>query len=189
VGWDRISLSVLKNFPNISAGVRGLYVANTGAFTGDTLFSAGAVDITVDIVSALKKNIVIRKILIENPSVKAHILADGAANWDIMKPSEETVEEDTASSDMDMNVKLKLFRIVEGFVAYIDDSSNIQATLKDIGFTVSGDMARSLVTLNIDAAIDAINVAMDGTKYLNDAIAKAEINVDADMATLFIPEG
>lgn len=181
VGFDRISLSVFKNFPNISAGVRGLYVANTGAFTGDTLFSAGAVDITVDIVSALKKTIIIRKILVEKPSVKAHILKDGAVNWDIMKPSDEIAEEDTASSDMDMNVKLKMFRIVDGFVEYIDDSSNIHATLKDIGFTIKGDMARSLVTLDIDAAIDAVNVAMGGVKYLNDAIVSADVNVDADM--------
>lgn len=181
VGFDRINLSVLKNFPNISAGVSGIYVVNTGTFSGDTLFSAGTVDITVDLFSALKKEIIIRKILIENPSVNAHVLADGSVNWDIMKESEVAVEEDTAASDMDMNIKLKLFRINKGSIAYIDDSSNIQAKLDDLGFTLKGDMARSLVTLDMDAYINAVSVAMGGIKYLNNAILKADLYVDADM--------
>jgi len=52
-----------------------------------------------------------------------------------------------------MNVKLKLFQVNNGDVAYIDDSSNIQASLENIGFTMKGDMAKNLAGLNLVALI------------------------------------
>ena len=180
VNFDRITLSLIRTFPNLNAGIRDLYIANINEFSGDTLLRVGSIDVTVDIVSALRKNVIIRKIIIDKPEVKAHVLTDGSVNWDIMKPGEPE-EEDTTAAGYDMNVKLKLFQVNNGDVAYIDDSSNIQASLENIGFTMKGDMAKNLAGLNLVALIGDVDVMMGGVKYLNGASMRADINVDADM--------
>jgi len=76
---------------------------------------------------------------------------------------------------------LKRFEIIDGAVAYADDSSNLSASLKNLDFVLTGDLSQDFSQLNIVASSDLINVVMEGIRYLRDASLKAKINLDADL--------
>ncbi len=53
--FDKLSLSLFKTFPNVSVGLKGLYIAGINEFKGDTLFSVRSFNVVVDLISALMK--------------------------------------------------------------------------------------------------------------------------------------
>ncbi len=77
---------MFRSFPNVSVGIKDLYIAGINEFEGDTLFSVGSVDVVVDLISAIKmENIKIKRISIDYPRVHAWVMTDGKVNWDIVK--------------------------------------------------------------------------------------------------------
>jgi uncharacterized protein involved in outer membrane biogenesis len=75
--FGRLSISLLRNFPDLSVGVKDIYIAGIDDFQGDTLFSAGSVNVVVDIVSAIRmENIEIKRIVLDKPRVFALVLSD-----------------------------------------------------------------------------------------------------------------
>jgi len=147
--FDKLSLSFMRYFPNASVGLKKLYVAGINEFEGDTLFSAREIKVVVDVISAIKmENIKVKRIFIDKPRVYAHVLADGKANWDIMKEM-GTGEEDTSSGEFNTKVELKSFEISDAVIRYEDEKGKILTSLQDMDFVMTGDMAQDFSTLSI----------------------------------------
>src|ERR1043166_6352584 len=85
---DNISLSLIRNFPNLGIGIDDLSVAGINEFERDTLVRMASLNMSVDLMSVISGDqIKVRSVVIERPVVHAIILKDGKANWDISKPS------------------------------------------------------------------------------------------------------
>ncbi len=180
--FEKLSLSLLRSFPNVSVGLKNLYIAGINEFEGDTLFSVKNAEVTVDLVSAIKmENIKIKRIAIDYPRVHAWVNADGKANWDIAKDTGETAEEDTSASELDMNVALKRFEINHAIIRYDDDSSKISASLGDFNFVMTGDLSKDFTTLELQSNTSPVNVIFGGIRYLKNAAITLQMNVDADL--------
>jgi len=178
--FDKLSLSLIWTFPNVSVGIKNLYIAGINEFEGDTLFSVRSVDIVLDLVSAIKmENIKIKRIAIDYPRVHAWVMPDGKVNWDIMKDTGEA--EDTTASDLNPKVELKRFEINHGLIRYDDDSSKINASLDDVNFDMTGDLSQDFTTLSMNGNTKFLNVAYGGIRYLKNAAMTLQINVDADL--------
>ena len=109
--FEKLSLSLLRSFPNVSVGLKNMYIAGIDEFEDDTLFSVQSIEIVADLVSAIKmENIKIKRVIIDNPSVHAWVLPNGKVNWDIVKDTGAEEEEDTTSSDLNPNIELKDLR-------------------------------------------------------------------------------
>ena len=181
VDFDRLRLSLIKSFPNVSVSLRSLSVIGLDEFEKDTLVKFNSFDATVDLISAIKmENIKVRKIILDKPVVYAHVLPSGKVNWDITKAGAEE-ETDTSVSEFTTKIELKRFEIIDGAITYRDDSSNMSASTKNFDFLLTGDLAQDFSRLDILASTDLINVVMDGIRYLKDASLKARISVDADL--------
>jgi cell division septum initiation protein DivIVA len=179
--FEKLKLSVFRTFPNVSIGIKNMYIAGTGAFEGDTLFRVNSMDLVVDLVSAIQmENIKIKRIIIDEPRVHARVLPDGRVNWDIVKETgpEET---DTTSGDLNPSVELKRFEINHGTLRYDDDTSNIQALLEDFNFDMSGDLSADFTTLKMSSETRSLNVVYDGIRYLRNANLQITMDVDADL--------
>jgi len=125
VDFDRLHLSLIKSFPNVSVSLKSLYIAGLDEFEKDTLVKFNSFDATVDLISAIKmENIRVRKIILDNPVVYAHILPSGKVNWDITRASTEEVT-DTSASEFTTKIELKRFEIIDGDLTYVDDSSKM----------------------------------------------------------------
>ncbi|MBN2480793.1 MAG: AsmA family protein [Bacteroidales bacterium] len=186
VDFDRLAISLIRNFPNLNVGLRQLYVTGIDDFEGDTLVSIGSFDVAVNLLSAIRmENIEIRRIAISEPRIHARVLEDGKVNWDIMKETgAEEEEPDTTMSDFNTKVALKLLEISNGRIAYTDDSSRIEASLDNFNFTMKGDLSKDFTTLAISSSTEFVNVVMGGIRYLRDAGLDLDIELDADLVNL-----
>ncbi len=182
VDFEKLQLSLIRNFPYVSVSLKSLYVAGLDEFEKDTLLKFNSFNLSTDLISAIKmKNIRIKKIILDKPVVYAHVLPSGKVNWDIVKDTGEEEEADTTAGELSTKIELKRFEIIDGAVAYADDSSNLSASLKNLDFVLTGDLSQDFSQLNIVASSDLINVVMEGIRYLRDASLKAKINLDADL--------
>jgi uncharacterized protein involved in outer membrane biogenesis len=85
-------LSFFRNFPNLSFSMKDLYVAGMNKFDGDTLAGFRSFDLVFNLGSLLgSSGYEIRSILIDQGVVNVIYLKDGSANYDIAKPSADTV--------------------------------------------------------------------------------------------------
>jgi hypothetical protein len=179
--FGKISLSLIRHFPYISAGMKNLNITGINGFEGDTLFSAESIDIAVDIISAIRmENIKIKKIVIDQPVVHAWILPDGQVNWDIVKDTGEE-ETDTTSGELNPQVELKSLEVNHANIRYDDDSSKINASLDDLNFTMTGDLSSDFTTLSLNSDTKLLNVTYEGIRYIKDAMLIVNTDVDADL--------
>ena len=179
--FGKLSLSLFRSFPNVSVGLKDMYVAGIGEFEGDTLVSIKSVNIVLDLISAIgMENIKIKRIAIDNPRVHAWMKADGKVNWDIVKETgpEET---DTSSGETNLKVELKSFEINHALIRYDDDSTKIKASLDDFNFLMSGDLSQDFSTLLLTSNAKFVNVIYGGIRYLKNAAMTLQMDVDADL--------
>jgi len=153
VEYSNVSLSLIRNFPNINLHIDGLTVSGRDKFEGDTLLAIDRFAVVVDVSSILSDVIQVNDILIDHPSVHAKVLADSTANWDIVKETSEDTqkEEDTSSGT---KVRINSFRIVDGDIVYDDLSSAIAAGIHGLNVSLSGDLTEKTTDLSLQSSID-----------------------------------
>jgi len=179
--FEKLSLSLFRNFPNVSVGLKNLYIAGIDDFKGDTLFSVQSFEVVVDLVSAIKmENIKIRRIFVDKPRVYARVLSDGRVNWDIMKDT-ATEPEDTTESDLNLKIELKKFAIKDAFIRYDDDEGKIYTTLSQVDFDMTGDLSQEITNLSIHSTTGLLNLVYDNIQYLTDASLTIDMDVKADL--------
>ncbi|HPQ35149.1 MAG TPA: AsmA-like C-terminal region-containing protein [Tenuifilaceae bacterium] len=183
VEFNDFKVSILRGFPDVYIGLTDLSVVGTGQFEGETLVAFDEFSVTVDIVSVLKmENIEVKSILLDKPVMNAIIAKNGKANWDIVPPSDEVVEEETSGEPVEMRVALRKFRIRKANVSYTDYESNMKADVENLNFTLSGNMGLDYSDLDIETTVGIINFYMDGVRYMKNASASFDATIGADLA-------
>ncbi|MHC1703565.1 MAG: AsmA-like C-terminal region-containing protein [Tenuifilaceae bacterium] len=185
VKFDDFKVSIIKGFPNLYIGLEGLSVVGIGSFANDTLIAFDEFSVKVDLISAIKmENFKVKSVLLDHPILTTHITRDGKVNWDIMKATDTTIVEepvDTAGEPVNMKVALQKFEIRNASIKYIDDSSNMSATIRNLNFLLSGNMGMDYTDLKINTSIEALTFAMDGMNYLNKVKLGFNGEIGADM--------
>jgi hypothetical protein len=180
--FSDISISLIRNFPNLSISIKDLNVTGINEFEGDTLVDIRNFEIAVNLISAIKmKNIEVKKIIIDNPYINAIILKDGKANWDITKPSEETQPEDTTASESNTKIQLKLFKINDATIKYTDLEGDMSASLEKMNFTLTGDLSEDFTNMVIDSRTEKFNYIMDGIRYAKNILLLMHFDIDANL--------
>ncbi|MEW5845436.1 MAG: AsmA-like C-terminal region-containing protein [Bacteroidota bacterium] len=185
VDFSNFEVSLIKGFPNLYVGMRGLTVVGIDSFANDTLVAFNEFGVKVNLWSVMDMTTIeVKSILLDGVKLKARVLPDGRVNWDIMKPSEtpETEMEDTlATTTVNTKVALKKFEIRNANIAYIDDSSNMKATIQNLNLTLSGNMGMSQTDLNFRSSIESLNFWMDGIRYLKNASVGFDAKIGANL--------
>lgn len=185
VDFDDFQVSLLKGFPNLYVGMKGLRVVGIDSFATDTLVAFREFSVKVNLWSVIDmQNIEVKSILLDGARLKARVAPDGRVNWDVMKPSEtpETEVEDTVSSSpINTRVALRKFEIRDANIAYIDDSSNMKTTIERFNLTLSGNMGMSQTDLKLSSSIASLNFWMDGIRYLKNASVGFDATIGANM--------
>ncbi len=182
LNFDNLSLSFIRNFPKATISLTDLSIVGKDEFEKDTLLAAHKISVTVNLASIFgNSGYEISKVLLDRPMVNAIVLADGKANWDIMKPSEttETPEKDTAAGNFKLS--LKNLTIDKANIYYRDELSKMSAAINNLDLTLSGDMSAEHTMIKSDAALEALSFMMNGIPYLRKAEIELHMNVDADL--------
>ena len=185
VDFSDLKLSFIRNFPNAYVALEDLTVVGTGEFEGDTLVAFKKFSVTVDIKSVIKmENIQVKSMLLDRARVYAHVLDNGQANWDIMKPDEETEVAPEDTSTFEFRVALKKFEIRNTDITYCDDEGKMLATLKDLNYNLRGDMTQDNADLKMNLEIAQVDFWMDGIRYLKKAHAGFVSEIAADLKNM-----
>ncbi|NOQ26331.1 MAG: AsmA family protein [Bacteroidales bacterium] len=184
-------LSLFKSFPDLNLGLHEVSVKGIDQFEGDTLVYFESFNVQINLISAIKKNVVVKGIVLNKPFINGKVLEDSTANWDITKPVEEIsdtaviedelVEVDTSSETMDYRVDLQKFQIKDAKIKYLDETSDMIAVIDKLNFLVKGDLGTDYSDISINTSINDINVKMGGIKYLKNAKFGFDATIGADM--------
>jgi len=179
VSFKNVDLSFIRNFPNGSIILQDLCIVGKNEFKADTLMSVKTATIVVDIKSFFSdKGYIVNKILLLKPSVYAHVLKDGKANWNITIPDSIKPKEDTTASKFKLSLK-KLI-IENGKIKYKDEQSNMLFSLEDLNHTLSGDFTSASTLLETNTTAGNLTFQKDNVTYLKKTSALLGINIQAD---------
>ncbi len=183
IDFQHLSLSFIKNFPNASVSLENFYVAGVDEFEGDTLVFAKNLSATVNIKSFLgASGYEILKVSLDNARLHAIVLEDGKANWDITKADSVKTEEEKTPSEFKMS--LDKVSITNTDIIYDDAVSKMNAELKNLNLTLTGDMTADETLIETNLTIDSLSYIMDKIPYISKAKAKADIKLDADLKNM-----
>ncbi len=179
VDWGSWSISLLRNFPNLSVEVHDIRVSNKAPFEGVDLARIGTLSATVNFWSLFGDKITIKRLGLIEPYFHIKVLADGSANYDIAISDSLAVEDpaDTAATAFDIG--LTEYWIERGHLIYDDAPLTMYMELAGLDHRGSGDFNQDIFTLSTTTTSEAVDVVYDGIKYLKRA--KADINADIEM--------
>lgn len=182
--FEKLDISLLRNFPNASLNLKGLTLVGTDRFEGDTIVAARRITVVVNLMSLVgDEGFEVRKIILASPALHAHKLADGAVNWDVMKPSEPadtTAAEEAAPSSFRLSVRD--FRLTDAVIRYEDDSTGMELRTAPLSLRLSGDMSAESTQLDLDLLAGGVDFTQGGVPLLHDAELALDAEIDADLA-------
>ena len=177
--FETVKISLIRNFPKATISIGDFAIWGIEDFETDTLFSARSISATINLKSLFSDSgYDISKISLSKANLNAIALADGRVNWDIMKPSEEDVED--TESDGGFRIKLRSVRLSDCNIVYDDRGANMRISAQGVAIGLSGDMSASDALLRIKAGIASLGVKYGGVAWLSSAKVTADIDMDAD---------
>ncbi len=182
--FEKLDISLLRNFPNASLNLKGLTLVGTDRFEGDTIVAARRITVVVNLMSLVgDEGFEVRKIILASPALHAHKLADGAVNWDVMKlsePADTTAAEEAAPSSFRLSVRD--FRLTDAVIRYEDDSTSMELRTAPLSLRLSGDMSAESTQLDLDLLAGGVDFTQGGVPLLHDAELALDAEIDADLA-------
>lgn len=181
---DKISISLLSSFPNLTLGVQDLSITGKDVFESDTLFSAKNFSVEMDIVAIIKgEPLSIKGIVLDEPLINILVLKDGSANYDITYPSdtEEPAEEESAD---EFKFGIEHWEINNGRIMYLDQLYEVALSLKGVNHSGKGDFTLSVFDMQTNTEVDDFSFAYGGDVYVSHKILKADLLLGMDLDSM-----
>ncbi|MES2617212.1 MAG: AsmA family protein [Bacteroidota bacterium] len=179
---DDISISLIRNFPQLSIGIDHLSITGKDTFSGDTLVYLPEFKATLNLMSVIKGDkIEINTISLEKPLINLLVLENGKANWDIAK-ADSTATEDTSASKF--NLALDELTITDGNLLYTDNSLPFNTSLKHFDHTLTGDFTADNFLLKTVTSAKEFTLGYGGINYIYKVAADIKANLDMDMKNM-----
>ncbi|MBO5399976.1 MAG: AsmA family protein [Alistipes sp.] len=181
--FDRLDISLLRNFPQASVSLHDFWLKGVDAFQNDTLVYAGELTAAVNLASLIGGDYEISKVVVADTRLNAIVLEDGRVNWDVMKSSDD---EPSTPSDAPASFSVQLKRLsVDNLTAVYDDrQGGLYAAVEALEATCSGDLGSDNTTIRLKAATPSVSFRSGGIPMLSRAEVKAEMDVDADLKNM-----
>lgn len=178
---DKVSLSLLRHFPNLTLQTDSLSIVGQSPFRGDTLLSTRAFEVSVNLLSAISGDkLKLNGVYLDRPRVLVKILRDGRANYDIYKSveSEEVAKTDTSQTAFTLDIDE--WAMKDGLIRYEDLSLPMKVRLEMVNHTGSGSLSAEIADLALNTKAERITVSYDGMEYLTDKKLDADMKLRAD---------
>ncbi len=169
---NNFSLTVFRNFPNITAEIKELGVFNRAPFEGEHLFVVDRLDIEINLADVLfGDQLRLKGITLVGPQINVKVLPDGRANYDIAIPSTDTTQ---ASEPSKFSFGIDHWEVIKGELTYDDQSIPYYLSMKGLNHTGSGDFTQDIFDLKTHTVVDSVSTAMGKMQFL--ANKRAEVD-------------
>ncbi|NTW23731.1 MAG: AsmA family protein [Lentimicrobium sp.] len=180
--FEGVSLSLFRSFPDFSLRLDKLTLVGIDEFAKDTLASIPDMKLTIDLMSVFKgTQYEIKVVKLNNPMFKLRVLADGRANWDIVKPPADTTAPAEGGPEVPFKAALRSFTINDGTIIYDDASLNTLVIARQVNHELSGDLTADFTEVLTETAVGDLVVDYEGIRYLNKAKALLKSKIGADL--------
>lgn len=177
---DNFSVSLFRQFPNITATLKDFSVVGHAPFVGDTLASATSFQITLNLWSVLfGDQMRISKIKLDKPHVLVKVLEDGRANYDIAIEDTTVVATDTTSSGF--SIGIDQWEIKDGKIVYDDRSLAFFISLEDVQHTGNGDFTQDIFDMTTKTQANNVRLRYDGVEYVSNKALDADVTMNLNL--------
>ena len=185
VDWRQVRLGLFRHFPNLTLTLDDLSAVGTGKFEGDTLALMPHFHVSLGLGSVIRTAmgggpLEVRTVELDRPRLDLVKLADGTANWDIMKKDSTAAG---ASSSRSVDVSLQQLAINDANVRMDNRQAGLLAIVRGYDQTLSGDFSRQNVAVRTKADADSVSVTFAGVPYLNQVHLALDADAQADLAS------
>lgn len=182
VSYDEFSISLLKNFPNITIDLGNLTLIGKQPFEGDTLMHTKKFSLTADLMKAIKSNnLSLSAVSIEDGTLQLLVDSAEQVNWDIAiekddaKNNQNSEEESTLIASFD-NVSVTNFTINYTSLA---DSYIFKTTIEKA--ETKGDFAKSITKIISKGKLNKTTYISEGTTLLPSTDVDFDLAMSVDM--------
>ena len=150
-------------------------------FKGVKLADIKALKLSLDLMSVINGGTIqINTIGLLSPNLHVIVMADGTANYDITKPSDEAeAPVEAAGDEAGFSVGLSEYYLRNANIIYDDRAGGMYAHLVNFTHEGSGDFTQDDFLLKTKTNADAVTFKMDGVPYLNRT--KLDMKFDMNM--------
>lgn len=182
VDFRDVSLSLIKDFPNLKVDVSDISVIGKGDFKGQKLFSASSTAVSMDIWSLFNESpYKLNNVSVDGAEINVLILKNGLANYDIAIATPPTAE---ATPPVQYVLELDHYSLTNSDVSYSDQMLNLHMTMKGINHTGSGDFTQDIFDLDTHTEVDALSISMENMSYLKNVKTTADAKINMDLPNL-----
>lgn len=190
VGFSDVSISLIRDFPNVSMQLKQFKVDGTGVFKDVRLLEADYLQASIDLRTVFNRNIPLRvnEIHLESPMLHILVTEDGLANYDIAKPAPVPPPgADTLVIPASEQILATLERITvnSASLSYDDASIGLAMSLQGLTHESHGDVSAARYVLDTYTKVDSLTVDYGGIRYLDRAesevTARFDVNQDSSM--------
>jgi uncharacterized protein involved in outer membrane biogenesis len=184
VTFGDFDVSLLSSFPDFRLKMQDVKVVGKGNFSRDTLVSLPALKVDMNLMSVIKgSQYEINSIALEKPRIHARVLANGKANWDIVK-ADTAAAPATTEEATTYKMSLEEFSITDGYIVYDDASMDFKTILDDMDYTMSGDFTQDNFTMKNDMEVGKFTMNYGGMAYMNKVKTKIDAELEMDMVNM-----
>ncbi len=186
VDFGEFDLTVFSSFPDLRFKINNVQVIGINEFKNDTLANIGQLSTDINLKSLFGDKYQINSIVIDKARLQAKVLFNGKANWDIAKPSTDSLGQPTPESTEPSKfaMKLKELKIKDAYIVYDEQQSNMYSKLEGFNYDLSGDFTQDNFVLSNLLDIAKTTFKMGGVAYLNEAHTRFKADLEADMPQL-----
>ena len=171
-----IDFTVLKKFPDASIDFKKIKISEVSdKVKKDTLFQAGEISLHFNILDIFNKNYKIKKIEIDNASLKIKIDKHGKDNFHFWKSST-----DTTSANKNLSFDLEKIILKNVHFSFKDNKTKIEALGLVRNTTFSGNFSEKHYSLETASDILIHTFKVNEQSYLNNKNISAQIILDVD---------
>jgi hypothetical protein len=185
--FNKISLSVFKRFPHISATIEEFGIIGNPPFQNDTLIHMDRFQVDFNLRSILFDDFpTLTGIHLDGGSIYVKVLEDGRANYDITYPSDE---EETTESNFRMAIDIIEVNNVD--LIYDDRELQYFMALGRIKADGRGDFTLDVYDLPLRLEAIIADISYEGTNYLRNKTFKGStiLNIDLDQMRFAFSDG
>ncbi|MBC5994127.1 AsmA-like C-terminal region-containing protein [Pontibacter cellulosilyticus] len=177
---DDVSLSLFRDFPNLSLGVDNLSIIGQDSFQRDTLAQIPSFRMGLNLASVVSGDeLKVNSITLDEPVIRLIVLESGKANWDIFIPDTTVTEADTAASDFSMAIKE--WKINNGTLFYDDLSIPFGLAAYKVNHSGSGDFEKDVFDMVSETTAERFTMTYDGANYIENAKLNADVTMAMDL--------
>jgi vacuolar-type H+-ATPase subunit H len=182
VDFGEFDLTLISSFPDFKLSIENISIANVGDFEGDTLLSCKRLAIGLNLMSVIKgDNYQINAIVLDNARIKAMVMKDGKANWDISKPSTDTASTTQPETASAFKMSLKKLEINNAYIIYDGLQAGMRAELVHFNHHLKGDFGSDNFVMETLTEVEKLSYTYAGMSYLKNVNTRIKADIDADL--------